>query len=232
MMTYRQYITGGALAAVMLLTACAPVASTEDTAGAADAAESEADVVDEAPVSDGATLESAVDATLDADSVPEDFIPVTLDRAVDGDTVHVMDADGETLKLRLLLIDTPETKHPDKPVEPFGEDAAKRLAGFLESHGQLYIEYDDGDAQDHYGRELVYLYATDSAGNVISAQEVLLEEGLARVGYIYEQQRHLDRFMEAEARAKIEGRGIWSIPGYVNPSDDGFNPDTPGVPSA
>lgn len=146
------------------------------------------------------------------------LIPVNLYRVTDGDTVNVLDDEGQTLKLRLLLIDTPETVHPSKPVEPYGKEASARLTELLNNADQLYIEYDSGDKTDHYDRELVYLYADD-----VNVHEVLLKEGLARVGYIYEQQKYLSDFREAEQHAKDNQLGIWSIPGYVNEGGEGFN---------
>ncbi|MEZ2459355.1 thermonuclease family protein [Salinicoccus roseus] len=152
----------------------------------------------------------------------EGLIPVSLYRVVDGDTVNVIDDSGQELKLRLLLIDTPETVHPNKPVEPYGKEASERLTELLNAADQLYIEYDSGDKTDHYDRHLVYLYADD-----VSVHEVLLKEGLARVGYIYEQQRYLSEFRAAEQYAKDRGLGIWSIPGYVNEGGEGFNSEEP-----
>ncbi|WP_271396728.1 thermonuclease family protein [Salinicoccus roseus] len=152
----------------------------------------------------------------------EGLIPVSLYRVVDGDTVNVIDDSGQELKLRLLLIDTPETVHPNKPVEPYGKEASARLTELLNAADQLYIEYDSGDKTDHYDRHLVYLYADD-----VSVHEVLLKEGLARVGYIYEQQRYLSEFRAAEQYAKDRGLGIWSIPGYVNEGGEGFNSEEP-----
>ncbi|MBY8909720.1 thermonuclease family protein [Salinicoccus roseus] len=152
----------------------------------------------------------------------EGLIPVSLYRVVDGDTVNVIDDSGQELKLRLLLIDTPETVHPNKPVEPYGKEASARLTELLNAADQLYIEYDSGDKTDHYDRHLVYLYADD-----VSVHEVLLKEGLARVGYIYEQQRYLSEFCAAEQYAKDRGLGIWSIPGYVNEGGEGFNSEEP-----
>jgi len=154
------------------------------------------------------------------ESVPakEGLIPVNLYRVTDGDTVNVVDNDGSALKLRLLLIDTPETVHPNKPVEPYGKEASARLTELLNNADQLYIEYDNGEKTDHYDRHLVYLYADD-----VNVHEVLLKEGLARVGYIYEQQRYLSDFREAEQYAKDRQLGIWSIPGYVNEGGEGFN---------
>lgn len=143
---------------------------------------------------------------------------VELYRVVDGDTVHVIDSDNNLLKLRLLLIDTPETVHPNKPVEQFGPEASARMTELMSNADDLHIEYDEGEQTDHYGRHLVYLYADGE-----SVHEVLLEEGLARVGYIYEQQRYLAEFREKEQYAKINQLGIWSIPGYVNEGGEGFN---------
>ena len=143
---------------------------------------------------------------------------VELYRVVDGDTVHVIDSDNKLLKLRLLLIDTPETVHPNKPVEPFGPEASARMTELMSNADDLHIEYDEGEQTDHYSRHLVYLYADGE-----SVHEVLLEEGLARVGYIYEQQRYLAEFREKEQYAKNNQLGIWSIPGYVNEGGEGFN---------
>lgn len=143
---------------------------------------------------------------------------VELYRVVDGDTVHVLDSDNNTLKLRLLLIDTPETAHPNKPVEPFGPEASAKMTELMSNAEKLHIEYDEGAKTDHYGRHLVYLYADG-----VNVHEVLLEEGLARVGYIYEQQRYLSEFREKEQYAKDNQLGIWSIPGYVNEGGEGFN---------
>lgn len=151
-------------------------------------------------------------------SAKDGLVPVTLYRVVDGDTVNVYDEDGNELKLRLLLIDTPETVHPQKPVEPYGKEASARMTELVNSADQLYIEYDEGEKTDHYDRHLVYLYADD-----VNVHEVLLEEGLARVGYIYEQKKYLSEFKEAEQRAKDKNLGIWSMPGYVNTGGEGFN---------
>lgn len=151
-------------------------------------------------------------------SAKDGLVPVTLYRVVDGDTVNVYDEDGNELKLRLLLIDTPETVHPQKTVEPYGKEASARMTELVNSADQLYIEYDEGEKTDHYDRHLVYLYADD-----VNVHEVLLEEGLARVGYIYEQKKYLSEFKEAEQRAKDKNLGIWSMPGYVNTGGEGFN---------
>lgn len=161
-----------------------------------------------------------------AEAAKEGLIPVDLYRVVDGDTVNVFDDQGNELKLRLLLIDTPETVHPNKPVEQFGPEASERLTELVNSGEQLYIEYDTGAKTDNYDRHLVYLYVGDT-----NVHEVLLEEGLARVGYIYEQQKYLEEFRAAEQIARDQQIGIWSIPGYVNEAGEGFNSESNEEPS-
>lgn len=69
--------------------------------------------------------------------------------------------------------------------------------------------------RDKYGRLLGYLYSDGE-----SIQEVLLREGLARVAYVYNDKRHLDRYRELEREAKRFEKGIWSIENYV--TEKGF----------
>ena len=48
----------------------------------------------------------------------------TVLRVVDGDTIVVRLESGQKEKVRYLGIDTPETAHPRKPVEPGGPEAS------------------------------------------------------------------------------------------------------------
>src|SRR5262245_12563409 len=53
--------------------------------------------------------------------------PSVVKRVVDGDTLIL----GNNEWVRLIGVDTPETKHPNKPVERFGKEASaftKRMA--------------------------------------------------------------------------------------------------------
>lgn len=142
-------------------------------------------------------------------------IPVKLSLSVDGDTSK-LEINGKTETVRYLLIDTPETNHPKLGVQPFGPEAKKRTTELLNS-GQITIEYDIGERVDKYGRLLAYIYVDGK-----SVQETLLEEGLARVAYVYPPNtRYLSEFEAAEKRAKEKKIGIWSIDDYVSPK--GFN---------
>ncbi|MBF8228701.1 endonuclease YokF [Bacillus subtilis] len=145
----------------------------------------------------------------------KELVDVTLDRAVDGDTIKVT-YNGNVDTVRYLLVDTPETKKPNSCVQPYGEDASKRNKELVNS-GKLQLEFDKGDRRDKYGRLLAYVYVDGK-----SVQETLLKEGLARVAYVYEPNtKYIDQFKKDEQEAKSEKISIWSKNGYV--TDRGFN---------
>ncbi|AUZ26536.1 endonuclease [Bacillus subtilis] len=145
----------------------------------------------------------------------KELVDVTLDRAVDGDTIKVS-YNGNVDTVRYLLIDTPETKKPHSCVQPYGEDASKRNKELVNS-GKLQLEFDKGDRRDKYGRLLAYVYVDGK-----SVEETLLQEGLARVAYVYEPNtKYIDQFKKDEQEAKSEKLSIWSKNGYV--TDRGFN---------
>ncbi|PDO11602.1 MAG: hypothetical protein BLM47_00260 [Candidatus Reconcilbacillus cellulovorans] len=142
------------------------------------------------------------------------YIAATVVEIVDGDTIKVKIGDKEET-VRLLLVDTPETKDPNEPIQPFGPEATafaeKTLVG-----KEVRLEF-DGPERDKYDRLLAYLWIGDKIFN-----QMLLEEGLARVAYVYDPPyTHYEEFIEAEEKAKAEKKGIWSIKGYV--AEDGFH---------
>ena len=52
-----------------------------------------------------------------------DPITARVERVIDGDTIHVR-VEGKRYTVRLIGVDTPETKHPTKPVQYFGREAS------------------------------------------------------------------------------------------------------------
>lgn len=136
---------------------------------------------------------------------------VELQRVIDGDTIKII-RNGEKETVRLLLIDTPETKKPNFCVQPFGKEASQRMKELVEN-GLVEIELEPNQERDKYGRLLAYVYVDGE-----SVQETLLEEGYARLAYIYKDQYiHLKEYKEAEKQAKKKGIRIWKEAGYVTP---------------
>ncbi|MBH8600219.1 thermonuclease family protein [Thermoactinomyces sp. CICC 23799] len=133
---------------------------------------------------------------------------------VDGDTFKAKIGDKEET-VRLILVDTPETKHPNKPKQPFGEEASN-FTGELLTHGTtVELEY-DAEQRDKYNRVLAYVYV-----NGESLQEKLLSEGLARVAVYPPNTKYQEKFESIQEEAKNKKVGIWSIDGYV--TSNGFD---------
>jgi micrococcal nuclease len=137
-------------------------------------------------------------------------------RVVDGDTLEV-NYKGTEEEVRLLLVDTPETVHPSKPVQPFGKDASNFVKETL-SGKEVRVKVGT-EERDKYGRLLAYVFI---GGETI--QELLLRNGLAKTAYLYNDLTMLDEFHKEQDIARNKGVGVWSIDGYAHvDDDDGFH---------
>ncbi|WNB90733.1 thermonuclease family protein [Bacillus sp. NEB1478] len=144
-------------------------------------------------------------------------IPVKVLKVVDGDTIHV-ELDGKNETVRFLLVDTPESVHPNKPVQPFSKEASNYTKKLLSQSSNVELELGIGE-RDKYGRLLAYVYADGK-----SVQEALLEKGLARVAYVFEPNtKYIDEYREIQSKAQKQAIGIWSLENYA--SEDGFDSD-------
>jgi micrococcal nuclease len=120
---------------------------------------------------------------------------------LDGDTIVV--SRGRTRDtVRLLGVDTPETRHPSKPVQCYGPEASdyttRRLAGRL-----VRLE-DDVETHDVYGRHLAYVYVDGTR-----FEDELLGKGYARLLVIEPNHAHARTMLDEELNARREGRGLW-----------------------
>ncbi|MGE7764291.1 thermonuclease family protein [Peribacillus sp. NPDC096540] len=131
-------------------------------------------------------------------------------KVVDGDTVKIKMSNGNEETVRLLLIDTPETVHPSKPVQPFGPEASKFTKELMPAGSEVEVETGIGE-RDKYGRLLAYFYVDGKMVN-----KLLLEKGLARVAYVYAPNtKYIDELEEIQKKAQKEEIGIWSIENYA-----------------
>ena len=137
-------------------------------------------------------------------------IAIELERVVDGDTI-IMKENGERKRMRLLLIDTPESNtNKTGKTQPFGKEAKEFLTDYLKGK-ELSIVYDENHEKvDQYDRTLAYLYANDQL-----VEEVLLKEGLARLGYYNEKELYFNELKKSESEAKKAKKHIWSLTNYV-----------------
>ena len=93
-------------------------------------------------------------------------------RVVDGDTFEAS-VNGEQETVRLLNVDTPETKDPKAPVECMGPEATKALEQLLPVGSRVTLELDK-EPLDKYGRTLAGVF--DSNGKLVNAE-------VARMGF-------------------------------------------------
>lgn len=138
------------------------------------------------------------------------FEEYKLDSVVDGDTIRII-YNGNSEKVRFLLIDTPETNHDTLGEQPYGPEAKEFTNQLFAGQDKVYLEF-DVSYRDKYQRLLAYIYTQDG----ISVQEQLLKNGLARVAYIYDPNtKHVDRFKSIQETAQQSAKGIWSVEDYV-----------------
>ena len=100
----------------------------------------------------------------------------TVSRVVDGDTLVLENKE----RVRLIGVDTPETKHPSKPVEYYGKEATAFTKKMV--HGKrARLEFDQANAhlghKDRYKRTLAYVFLED--GTFLNAEIIKQGYGFA-----------------------------------------------------
>jgi len=133
----------------------------------------------------------------------------TVDRVVDGDTIRVAAAGGRSERVRLIGVDTPETKDPRRPVQCFGKEASAFTTKLLPRSTRVRLVR-DVEGRDRYGRLLAYVYR---ARDGLFVNLALAEGGYARTLTIPPNVAHADEFVAAAADARDAGRGLWSACG-------------------
>jgi micrococcal nuclease len=129
-------------------------------------------------------------------------LDTTVERVVDGDTLVVSGGHH----VRLIGVDTPETKDPRRPVQCFGREAAGFLTSLL-PRGTGVRLVGDVEQQDQYDRTLAYVYRLPD-GLFVNAE--LVRNGYAQVLTVSPNVAHADEFVALAAEASAAGRGLWS----------------------
>jgi micrococcal nuclease len=119
-------------------------------------------------------------------------------RVIDGDTLLL--TNGE--RVRLIGVDTPETKHPQKPIEYFGKEAyffTKQMVDGKEARFEF-----DRQKRDRYGRLLAYVYLLD--GTFLNAEIIKQGYGFAYTRFPF---KHMEEFRRYEREARENRKGLW-----------------------
>lgn len=134
-------------------------------------------------------------------NVPDGYVKV-IDNA-DGDTVFVL-IDGKEETVRLLGVDTPETKDPRRPVMCFGHEASAYTKKLVTGRAVKLVPDPMQTDRDKYGRLLRYVEFEDGT----TLNERLIYEGY---GFAYEAypDSKMSYYKQLEADAREHNRGLW-----------------------
>ncbi len=138
-------------------------------------------------------------------------------KVVDGDTIYAKkDKDSESIKIRYIGVDTPESVHEDETKNTKeGKIASDRNADILEENGRdVYLEF-DVQREDKYGRTLAYVYIETDDGEYKMVQDILLEEGMCRTMTVQPNSKYADHFYELQVKAREAGEGFWGTEFYT-----------------
>lgn len=105
-------------------------------------------------------------------------------------------------RIRYIGIDTPETKHPKKPVQYFGKEAYEANKGLVDGK-TVRLEL-DVQKRDKYGRLLAYVYVGD-----VFVNAWLVENGYAKVSTYPPNVKHQKLFVKLQKEARKNNKGLW-----------------------
>ena len=123
----------------------------------------------------------------------------TCTRVIDGDTIVLNN--GE--KVRLIGVDTPDTKDSRKTVQYYGKESFGFTQQMVEGK-EVRLEFEQ-QQRDKYGRLLAYVYLSDST--FLNAEIIKQGYGHAYTVFPF---KHLDQFIQHEKLAKENKIGLWA----------------------
>lgn len=124
-------------------------------------------------------------------------------RFSDGDTI-VVNMNGKEETVRMIGVDTPETHHPDLPVQCYGAAASAHTKTLIGSQ-KVRLEADPTNQnRDRYDRLLRYVYLPD--GQLVQANIIQNGYGFAYTGFPFSKK---DEFIGYESAAQAENKGLW-----------------------
>ena len=142
-----------------------------------------------------------------ADRTPNDGTATIL-QVVDGDTIDVR-IGGRDERVRLIGIDTPETKKPNSPIECYGPEASAFTASLLPVGSVVRIER-DVVGRDDYGRLLGYVHLLTDHGADTFVNMEIIRRGYATPLTIEPNSVFAPEFAQAARDAEAAGLGLWT----------------------
>jgi micrococcal nuclease len=130
-------------------------------------------------------------------------------RIVDGDTVHVLDANNQEEVVRLLSINTPEIHNASDRQVCLGTLASDYTKDhLLDKTVDLYVDETQG-RRDKYDRLLAYVHLS-GASSTHFFNEDLVSTGNAKVFYTRPATLMYDKYVDLEKVARARQLGMWN----------------------
>ncbi len=125
-------------------------------------------------------------------------------KVTDGDTFVIDDGSEKGARVRLIGVDTPESRKTGrKVVGYYGKEAKEFSTNFL-LNKRVRIEY-DVNKYDQYMRLLGYVYLED--GTFVN--EYLVKNGYAMVMTVPPNVKFSELFLKCQQEAREKNRGLW-----------------------
>lgn len=124
---------------------------------------------------------------------------------IDGDTFTILVGD-EKETVRVLGIDTPETKYSSRGADCFGAEASKQATALLADTTVQLTADPSQDTRDIYNRILAFVTLPDGR----DFGQVMIADGYASE-YTFRDNAHKNQaiYIAAETRAQRDGVGMW-----------------------
>jgi len=123
---------------------------------------------------------------------------------IDGDTFDIRTKEGELVRVRLLGVDTPETKHPRTGIMYFGPEATAYTKELIEGSQVMLLLDHIGDQRDLYGRLLAYVQLDD--GRILNEEIIKNGCGYADLRFEHSQLARYEKLMDEARQSK---QGLW-----------------------
>ena len=208
------------VATLLLLAACI---STEPQLAEMDAGPGEAKPLQDKPSPAAPSETPYQEETLQEQQYEEGTcIPARVTRVIDGDTMDVVFEDGTSERVRLVGVDTPETKTTEEPEEygvPDTQEGRECLRRWGYEAYRYVLNLQGSDicivpiGRGYYGRLLAYVYASYEDTTPLGYKLVM--QGLARV-YREADFDLEEEYFQAERLAREKGIGLWSCTSLGN----------------
>ncbi len=168
--------------------------------------QSEGDPESATPVADAPSPKSPSPAqTLASESTTPGLTEAQVTEVVDGDTLKVS-IDGQPQTVRIIGVDTPETKDPRQPVMCYGAEAMAKTRELIDqADGRVLLEKDVSET-DRYDRLLRYVWLEHPDGRRMLNKE-LVKGGYAQASTYPPDVKYQDMFLAAAREAREQGRG-------------------------